>query len=431
MRPPSALRRYLLHIVAPAIAVTAVGVAVLFLQYGRDVHRLEEILQAKALNAADDVRDAVREAGKDSDIRRRALWALCGTPSDSLSVRPSGAFVWEPKKALVWRQNVDDGLARIVSARQYWKDWSPHRKKTPPQRAIETLEVDGSTVHMLWGRVDGGLYALVFNEFPVTADSRTWLWLAAIGFIAGLAAFLVYAAVQLWKAAEKARHDDEMKTRFVSDVSHELKTPLAAMGLWVDMLAGGRLADESRRRHALDVVVEEKGRMLRLVENLLDFTRLEQGRRSYSLETVDVGKVTDDTVDLLRGDFVEHGISVSTAVDSFAIADRDALKGILANLIGNAAKYAASNGPVEVTVRREGEWVQVSVADRGHGIALEEQDRIFERFYRSDSGGVSAKGGFGLGLPISRRLARDMGGDLAVTSRPDGGSIFTLQLHAV
>ena len=410
------------------MALTFSGVAVLLLQYSHDVRRQNEILQARALAAADELCDAVREAGSAQDIRIRALSTLLSTPPESFAARPYGAFVWEPKKRIAWSRNLGTEAETLLAGRQYWKEWSLHGKKAQQQRGIETIDAGGVIVHVLWGRVDGSMYGLAFDTFPARDDSRTWLWLAGGGFLLALAAFLVYAAVQLWRAAEKARRDDALKTRFVSDVSHELKTPLAALGLWADMLVGGRITDDARRKHALDVIAEEKGRMLRLVDTLLDFTRLEQGRHVYRIEPVDIGAIARDTVDLLRGDFTEHGISVTAADKCLAMADLDAVRGIFVNLLGNAAKYAATYGPVEVTVRREDKRVLAAVADVGPGISPKDRDVVFERFFRSGDDASSGKGGFGLGLPISRRLARDMGGDLVFADRPDGGAIFTLSL---
>ena len=429
MRQPAVLRSYLLRIVAPAIALTVVGFAVLLLQYRGDVRRQDEVLQARALNAAADFRDTVREAGNDPESRKAAMLSMIDVVPDSFAVRPSGAFAWEPKKGIVWQQGVSGELSLRISERQYWKDWFPPSSKKAAHRSAERVKLDDSEVYLLLGRVDDRLYAFVFDAFPVSIDSWTWMWLVCIGFTVSLAMFLVYAAVQLWHAAEKARRDDELKTRFVSDVSHELKTPLAAMGLWADMLAGGRIADEKRKSHAMAVIAEEKGRMLRMVDTLLDFTRLEQGRRMYKMETIDIGETVRKTVDMLRGDFPDHGISAVAPEGCEASADRDAVKSILVNLLSNAAKYAAPSGPVEVSVSSVDGWMKVAVADRGPGIALQDRERIFERFYRTDDSAVLAKGGFGLGLPISRRLARDMGGELAFEPRSDGGSIFVLTLR--
>ena len=413
------------------MALTVSGVAVLLLQYSHDVRRQNEILQVKAINAADDLRDAVREAGSSQDIRIQALSALLSASPESFAARPYGAFVWEPKKRIAWSRNLGTEAEALLSGRQYWKDWSLQVRNPQQQRGIETIGASDSVIHVLWGRVDGSIYGLVFDTFPVRDASRTWLWLAGGGFLVALAAFLVYAAVQLWRAAEKARRDDALKTRFVSDVSHELKTPLAALGLWADMLTGGHIADDARRKHALDVIAEEKGRMLRLVDTLLDFTRLEQGRRVYKIAPVDIGEIARDTVDLLRGDFTEHGISITSADGCLAMADHDAVRGIFVNLLGNAAKYAASYGPVEVTVRREDKRVLATVADAGPGISPKDRDKVFDRFFRSGDDTAAGKGGFGLGLPISRRLARDMGGDLVFADRPDGGAVFTLSLDRV
>ena len=426
MYAQSPFRRYLLRIVVPAIVVTAVGVDLLIQQYRFDKAQLVAIRQARALVAADELRDAIRDAGDSAEVRQAALAAWSPDQLENAAVRPTGAFVWEPRKGIVWRQGDHAALWAHLGTRVHWTSWGTSKKKSL-QRELEKVTLEGKDVYLLWGRVDGALYGLVFDECPVMVDSWLWLWLAGGCFIGLLTALLILAAVQLWRAAERARRDDELKTRFVSDVSHELKTPLAAMGLWADMLSDGRIADEARQRHALEVIREEKDRMLRMVEMLLDYTRLEQNRRRYTIEEVDVGEVVREVVELLRGDFGEHGASV-TASEHRARADRDAVKAIFLNLLGNAAKYAANGGPVEVSVSSADGKVRAIVADRGPGLSDEARNRVFERFYRSDDNASSAKGGFGLGLPISRRLARDMGGELTVAPRDGGGLEFVLEL---
>ncbi|MBR4654872.1 MAG: HAMP domain-containing histidine kinase [Kiritimatiellae bacterium] len=426
MKPTAAFTSYLLRIVVPAIIVAGVGLDMLMRQYRVDEENLETMRQARALNVADDLRDAMREA---RDLVRQKEVLLSMLEGTTNSVRPSGAFAWEPKASLVWHKGGPGGLWRMLAERTRWNEWAGQRKK-PPQRALETFNVDGSTAYVVWGRVDGRLFGLAYGESPVPVDSWTWLWIAGICLVVLLVGFLLFEAVQLWRMAEKARRDDALKTRFVSDVSHELRTPLAALGVWADMLAGGRLVDAARRQHALDVIVQEKGRMLRMVDTLLDYTRLEQKRRRYVPVEVDVGEVAREAAELLRGDFADGGVTVLAGENVRATADRDAVKEIFLNLLGNAAKYAGE-GPVEVDVSRDGGRVRAVVADRGPGIPDEVRARMFERFYRAEGRGAAAKGGFGLGLPISRRLARDMGGDLTAEARDGGGSVFILELPAV
>jgi len=420
--------RLLLRIVMPALVVTGVGLCLLIKQYQDDRSRLEAIRQAKVINAANELRDAIREAGTEDVARQAVLSSWPQSQPETTTIRPMGAFIWASRKKFVWRQGGHAALWELLDKRVFWTEWPPYAKRTSlQQRALETVDTEQGRMYVLWGRVDNLMYGLVFDDFPVVVDSRSWLWLAGVCFVGLLTAYMVLAAVQLWRTADRARRDDELKTRFVSDVSHELKTPLAAMGLWADMLSGGRIADEARQRHALDVIREEKDRMLRMVEMLLDYTRLEQNRRRYTIEAVDVGEVAREAVELLRGDFGEHGVSV-TAADGRARADRDAVKAIFLNLLGNAAKYAAEGGPVEVSVSSADGKVRAVVADRGPGLSDEARVHVFERFYRSDDNASSAKGGFGLGLPISRRLARDMGGELSVAPRDGGGLEFILEL---
>ena len=257
----------------------------------------------------------------------------------------------------------------------------------------------------------------------------SWLWLAGACLGVLLCGILVAGGLMLGRAAEKSRAADAMKTAFLSNVSHELKTPLATIRIWADMLSTGRLASEEKRRHALEVIAEENQRMIRMVENLLDFARLARKRRKYALGEVDLAALARETVEFMGGAFSDNGISCEGDESAPAIADADAVRQILVNLVGNAAKYAAADGPVTVVVERGKDGARVTVADRGPGMPKEAMARAFDRFYRADDEAPSADG-LGLGLSISRALARDMGGDVLAAARDGGGAAFTLTLPA-
>ena len=243
-----------------------------------------------------------------------------------------------------------------------------------------------------------------------------------------LACVLVAGAWLMARAAAKARRDDETKTSFVSNASHELKTPLAGIGLWIDLLREGRLKTDAQRAHAYDVIAGENARMVRLVQNLLDFSRLEAGRGVFHFTEVDVDGLVAEVADVVRGGVAAHGLDLRPGGAGIARVDVDAVKQILVNLLGNAAKYAAAGGPVELATAAEGDGVRVTVSDRGPGLPPEARARVFERFYRADDALDAKTGGLGLGLSISQGLARGMGGDLSVAPRAGGGCVFTLQL---
>ena len=282
---------------------------------------------------------------------------------------------------------------------------------------------------VLWGRVDQTAYGLVFERNPLVEEAaHVDAWLVGGILVVLLACVLAAGAWLMGRAAVKARRDDETKTTFLSNCSHELKTPLAGIGIWIDLLRSGRLQTDAKRAHAYEVIARENARMVRLVGNLLDFSRLEQGRRRYRPACLDLVTLAEEVVELVRGDFPEHGVSVRAAGPCRAWADADAVKQVLVNLLGNAAKYAATAGRVEVVVEMFDGCSRLSVQDRGPGLSPGERAHVFDRFYRADDALNSRSGGLGLGLSISRALAQDMDGTLSVAARSGGGCIFTLEL---
>ncbi|MCQ2391858.1 MAG: HAMP domain-containing histidine kinase [Kiritimatiellae bacterium] len=438
--PQFAFGRYLLCAIVPGLLVSVIGVALLVWEGRQAAQKTEQMQDACALNAIDEIREMVRDAGEDIFARHAAFESFATNAANGVespaarldhvfTASPVGAFVWVPKKGLLWQSGLGSSLQARLGARLTWNAWATSGKH-PPRRAVNRVIAENRSYYLLWGRVANEIYGFIFTDPPVAVVTHTWLWLAAALLVGALTALLIYEAVRLWRSAEHARRDDALKTRFVSDVTHELKTPLAAMGLWLDMLMGGRIASPERRAHALQVVADEKNRLLRLVESLLDFTRLEAGRRQYELTAVDLGQSVRDAVALLSGDFPPDGVRVDATDGLFVRADKDAVREILLNLLGNAAKYAAECGLVEVTVQHRGEHGVVIVADRGPGLSSEALRHVFERFYRAENTTSRAKGGFGLGLPISRGLARGMGGELAAAARDGGGCTFLLELPA-
>ena len=226
---------------------------------------------------------------------------------------------------------------------------------------------------------------------------------------------LVAGGYVLLRAARRERLDALRKTDFVDNVSHELKTPLAGIRLEAELLAEGRLPDGPRRDRALRSILSESDRLERLVANLLDFGRLERGRRKYAREPVDL-------VALLKE--MDIGVGGRGCV---ALADPDAVRQILLNLLDNAAKYAPG-APPEVSVRAAENGVELVVADRGPGVPRGLEEKVFERFFRADDALARCTNGSGLGLSIARGLARGMGGDLVCRAREGGGAEFILTL---
>ena len=253
---------------------------------------------------------------------------------------------------------------------------------------------------------------------PVTASLAAG-WLAvSIALLAGLV--LVRGVVKL----------SERRASFVSAVTHELRTPLTTFRLYSDMLASGAVGDESKRTGYFRTMRREADRLSHLVENVLAFSRIERkgnGTRASRLEVADL-------MESMRERFEERlagaGLVLDVKIEGEPVARGDAagVEHVLFNLIDNAAKYAAGSEPPTVTLRasRRGGRVEIEVADHGPGIPESERRRIFRAFHKSAAEAADSKPGVGLGLALSRRIARDMGGGLEC--RGGKGARFVLVL---
>ncbi len=253
------------------------------------------------------------------------------------------------------------------------------------------------------------------------------------GLLAGtfLAAILFGGTLLVWQAwrnLEEARR----KTSFVSNVSHELKTPLTAIRMVAELLSEDRVPDETRRRQYLDVIVAESQRLTRLVNNVLDFSRIEQGRKTYSLEWIDAHAVLDQVLDGQQPRIEEAGMTLERRLPTEPCrlrTDRDAFEQAVLNLVDNAVKYAAAGKWLRCTLRCEADACHVLFEDRGPGVAAAHRKRIFEQFHRVDDSLTTRQPGSGLGLAIARQLLRDLGGDLAYRPREEGtGACFEISL---
>jgi len=236
----------------------------------------------------------------------------------------------------------------------------------------------------------------------------------------------------LLRQAQRSGEEARQKTSFVANVSHEFKTPLTTIRLYSELLEQGRVPDEGRRGEYLRTIGRETQRLARLVNNALDFSRLEQGRKRYRREALDLGAELSRLLDTQLPRFAEAGLVLRRELPDApltATVDRDALEQIVLNLLDNACKYAASGGEVTVTLApRAGGAADLRVLDRGPGVPSEHRERIFEKFHRVDETLTAEKHGAGLGLSIARQLARGLGGELRYEPRAGGGAAFVLEL---
>lgn len=236
----------------------------------------------------------------------------------------------------------------------------------------------------------------------------------------------------LMRDARRQRQDALQKTSFVSNVSHELKTPLTSIRMYAELLQEKRVDDPARAEKFLGIIVSESKRLSRLVGNVLDFSRLEQGRKRYSPERVLLHEVVHEVVESMKEALVAYGLDVVFEAEDpelEAVVDRDALSQVLVNLLDNAGKYAAAGLKAVVRIVRGADGSpEIHVMDRGPGISPEKAKRIFEKFYRADDATTSSASGCGLGLGLARLLMRGQGGDVRHEPRAGGGSCFVVAL---
>jgi len=255
-----------------------------------------------------------------------------------------------------------------------------------------------------------------------------------------LSAFAAHAAVVLEKArlmreASQAlafQESSRLKSEFLSSISHELRTPLTSIKISVEsLLMGKELVEDKALVKLLLNISRNTDHLNRLVGDLIDMARLQSGAIRLNLQPLELGEVIHDSLDTMRPLIEARGqvlkVKLMAPMPS-VVGDRSRLKQVLVNLLTNACDYTPSGGAITVAAEERDGYVIVSVADTGPGIPLEEQQRLFERFYRGPRSERSRKGGLGLGLPIAQALVELHGGQIWLQSEVGRGSTFFFSL---
>jgi signal transduction histidine kinase len=221
------------------------------------------------------------------------------------------------------------------------------------------------------------------------------------------------------------------KTDFVSNVSHELKTPLTSIRMFSELLAEGRVNEPEKQRSYLNIITTETARLTRLINNVLDFARLERGEKNYNVAACDLTALTRETVETFRPHLESAGIRFETALPEQAVpvqVDRDAVSQIIVNLLSNAEKYSNGAKEIQLELATSSQQAVLRVLDRGPGVPRGCEEKIFEKFYRANDSLTNNVPGSGLGLTLARQIARGHGGEVSYEPREGGGSCFTLRL---
>ena len=248
-------------------------------------------------------------------------------------------------------------------------------------------------------------------------------------FIGGAVTVMLAGLLVLVLAIRRERRANELKSEFISNVSHELKTPLSIISMFGEMLANGRTKGPEQATEYADIIWRESVRLGRLIDNVLDFAKIERGKGVYEFTDTDIGDVVDRAVDLVGRRLATAEMSIDVQIEPelpLVKLDANAFTLAVMNLIDNATKYAADGKKIELSLARDDDRIVLAVRDFGPGIDPEEQDQIFERFYRARAVRLKPIRGSGIGLALVRHIARAHHGDVSVESTPGQGSVFRL-----
>ena len=306
----------------------------------------------------------------------------------------------------------------------------PGPNEADPARVLGTREAPVvSSMNLDFVFTDWTLTLLRIGDSPAEwarANLRFNLILSIV-----ISAVLLGGVVLAARAANRSIRLSRMKSDFVSNVSHELRTPIASIRVFAELLRAGRVQSPEKVREYGERIEAESTRLARLVDKVLDFSRIESGRKIYHFEPIDLGELVQERVDRFRQRPEVSGFRIEMepipALPPIPL-DADAIGLAIDNLLENAVKYSEESRDVIVQIQKEADQTGVRVIDHGRGIARAEQERIFDRFHRVNQGAVHDVKGTGLGLSIVEHVVRAHGGTVSVESRLGKGSVFTFWL---
>ena len=283
-------------------------------------------------------------------------------------------------------------------------------------------------------RIDGAFSGLVLGIRPegtTIADiSNRWTRIAFV-ILGALSLLMLIGMILAYRNVASELALARLKSDFVSNVSHELRTPLALIRLYAETLELGRISSAGKHQQYYEIIRKESERLSSLINNILDFSRIEAGKKEYSFRETDVADLVRNTLESYRFEIEQNGFQFEQKIDNNLPplhVDREAIARSLLNLVNNAVKYSAAEKYLGVHLYRRNDKVNLEVIDHGIGIPVKEQVKIFEKFYRVGDPLVHNTKGSGLGLSLVRHIVQAHGGVLAVESAPGRGSKFIITL---
>jgi signal transduction histidine kinase len=268
-------------------------------------------------------------------------------------------------------------------------------------------------------------YGTTIAEISSHVTRLVFLNLGALSLLMGGGMIFAYRSMSRELALAKVKSD------FVSNVSHELRTPLSLIRLYAETLELGRVSSPGKHQEYYEIIRKESERLSSLINNILDFSRIEAGKKEYSFRETDMADLVRTTLDSYRFEIEQNGFQFEQKIDNNVPplrVDREAIARSLLNLVNNAVKYSGTEKYLGVHLYQRDGGVNLEVVDHGIGIPLKEQPKIFEKFYRVGDPLVHNTKGSGLGLSLVRHIVQAHGGVVVVESAPGRGSKFIITL---
>jgi signal transduction histidine kinase len=298
---------------------------------------------------------------------------------------------------------------------------------------VASTDWDGGTPEVernMEGAFPGLVLAIKLRGTTLEAIGHRFVRTAFL-ILGGLSVLLAGGIFFTYRNVSKEMALAKLKSDFVSNVSHELRTPLSLIRLYAETLELGRISGPEKKEEYYRIIRKESERLSALINNILDFSRIEAGRKEYDFRETAMRDLVQNTLESYRFQIEQNGFTFEERIDEDIPpmrVDREAIARSLLNLVNNAVKYSQDRKYLGVNLYRDNGSVKLEVVDHGIGIPQSEQHRIFEKFYRVGDPLVHNTKGSGLGLSLVRHIVSAHGGEVAVDSAPGRGSTFTISL---
>ena len=349
---------------------------------------------------------------------KEPIWILYGREPWMLSLSPA----LSETQSLIIAVHAQKVFDSLISEKSY--------PVTYPGRL--ELITDGSEKGESLGLNFRGL-KVTFPDSEKTDLTKQWnmrrsIYILILILVLGLTLFGAYL---LWRDVRRDLRMAEMRSQFVSSVSHELKTPLTAIRMFAETLRLGRSKDKKTQEEYLDTIVNESERLTRLLNNVLNFSMIEKEKRIYKLEPTSLSEVIQAAARAMEYPLSQKGFKLNIQIEEGlpdVQADKDSIEQALLNLLHNALKYSGKSRDIDLRLQQKDNNAVIKVIDRGVGIAPQRQKRIFEKYYRVPSEEKERTTGTGLGLALVSHIVKGHNGHIEVQSEPSKGSTFSIYL---